>query len=158
MRRLGIPPASMDDAVQDVFLVVHRRLPEFEARSQFKTWLFGIILRVAHEHRRSARRHLERVADPESAEPDELPNNAQTPYDQVERREATAVLHQVLANMSDERRSVFVLVELEQMTVPEVADALGIKLNTAYTRLRDARELFESAVTRYAARDRRETR
>lgn len=148
----------MDDAVQDVFLVVHRRLPEFEARSQLKTWLFGIALRVSREHRRAARRNLERMADPGVVEADDLPNRTESPYERTERREAAALLHQVLATMNDERRSVFVLVELEQMTVPEVATALGIKLNTAYTRLRDARDIFEAAVTRYAARDRRETR
>ena len=163
LRRLGISSASMDDAVQDVFLVVHRRLPEFEGRSQFKTWLFGIVLRVARNHRRTARRHFEREADAGGAEPDQLSpdqpfNDAQSPYDEAERREAAALLRQVLATMNDERRNVFVLVELEQLTVPEVAAALGINLNTAYTRLRDARQIFESAVTRYVARDRRETR
>ena len=158
LRRLGVSPSSMDDAVQDVFLVVHRRLPEFEARSQLKTWLFGIVLRVAREQRRSARRHSDRLAAAALNEPDALPNDDTSPHDQTERREAAALLHEVLATMNDDRRSVFVLVELEQMTVPEVAAALSMKLNTAYTRLRDAREIFEAAVARYAARDRRETR
>src|SRR5882724_509457 len=54
LRRLGVPEATLDDAAQDVFVVVHRRLPEFEARSTVKTWLFGIVLRVVATHRRTA--------------------------------------------------------------------------------------------------------
>jgi RNA polymerase sigma-70 factor (ECF subfamily) len=158
LRRLGVATSSMDDAVQDVFLVVHRRLAEFEARSSLKTWLFGIVLRVAREHRRSALRHAGHINESSAFEPDSLPNNDRSPQELVERREAARVLHAVLATMNDDRRAMFVLVELEQMSVPEVADELGIKLNTAYTRLRHAREIFEAAVARHAARDRRETR
>jgi len=56
LRRLGIPENMVEDVLQDVFMVVHRRLPEFAGRSSLKTWLFGIVLRVVKTHRRSQKR------------------------------------------------------------------------------------------------------
>jgi RNA polymerase sigma-70 factor (ECF subfamily) len=148
LRRLGVPERSVDDAVQDVFIVVHRRLAEFEGRSTLKSWLFGIARRVAHDHRR-------RIGRKERDE--ELPEvivdpAAPTPAAEVERAEAVRALHAILAGLDDDKREVFILAELEQMTAPEIAAALAVNLNTVYSRLRAARAAFDAAVARHLAR------
>ena len=148
LRRLGIPALTIDDAVQDVFLVVHRRLGEFEGRSSVKTWLFGIALRVASVHRRSAAR---RPTEPLTEEPADA---ATAPAAEAlsEAREAARLVHQLLDCLEEDRRAVFVLSELEQMTAPEISTALGVNLNTVYSRLRLARRDFDAALARYRAR------
>ena len=147
LRRLGIPAVHIDDAVQDVFLVVHRRLGEFEGRSTVKTWLFGIALRVASVHRRAAAR---RPTEPLTEEPaDAAPAAAET---LSEAREAARLVHQLLECLDEDRRAVFVLSELEQMTAPEISAALGVNLNTVYSRLRLARRDFDAALSRHRAR------
>lgn len=141
--------ASLDDVVQEVFVIVHRRLGEFEGRSALRTWLFGITLRVARDHRRQAARK-----GPEAAvDPDTLRANAPGPAEAMEKAEAARVLHAILDEMDDERREVFVMAELEQMTMPDIAGTLGVNVNTAYARLRAARQAFEAALARHRARD-----
>lgn len=150
LRRLGVREAALDDAAQDVFVVVHRRLREFAGRSSLKTWLFGIALRVARHHRRTAAR---RDAD---ALPDSVADlHSPTPHECAAQAEAVRVLHALLDQLDDDRRAVFVMMELEQMSAPEVTEALGIPLNTVYSRLRLARRDFEAALARHHARGRR---
>jgi RNA polymerase sigma-70 factor (ECF subfamily) len=155
LRRMGVPPASLDDAVQDVFLVVHRRRADFAAHSEIKTWLFGILLRVAQTHRRSLRRRLARLlflAVPEDL--DEMPNpQLAGPLELVERKEASLRLQRLLDQLDDGKRAMMVLVDLEEMTVPEAAESLGLNLNTAYSRLRSARLAFEAAVLKQRRQD-----
>jgi RNA polymerase sigma-70 factor (ECF subfamily) len=144
-KRLGVRDASLDDVVQEVFVIVHRRLGTFEGRSSLRTWLFGIAIRVVRDHRRaSQRRHCDHVVDPDTLG---------ATSDAAEKADAVRVLHALLDELEDERREVFVMVELEQMAMPEVADALGLNLNTAYGRLRAARQDFEQALARHRARD-----
>lgn len=149
LRRLGLHESAIDDAVQDVFLVVHRRLADFEARAQVTTWLFGIVLRVAQSYRRSAMRRRARLTDAPSHEIDQVPATAfESPVELLERREASVMLHRLLDELDDDKRAMLVCVELEQMTVPEAAESLGLNLNTAYGRLRAARAAFNEAVAR----------
>jgi RNA polymerase sigma-70 factor, ECF subfamily len=148
-KRLGLRDAALDDAVQEVFVVVHRRLAEFEGRSSLRTWLFGITLRVVRDHRRSARRR-----DPgPPVDPDSLRATGSGPAESLEKAEAVRLLHALLDELDDERREVFVMAELEQMPMPEIAEALGINVNTAYARLRSGRQEFEQALARHRARD-----
>ena len=148
-KRLGIHEGSIDDAVQEVFVVVHRRLGDFEGRSSLRTWLFGITLRVVRDHRRSARRR-----DPgPPVDPDTLRAAGGDPGETAEKAEAVRLLHALLDELDDERREVFVMAELEQIAMPEISEALGINVNTAYARLRIARQEFEQALSRHRARD-----
>ena len=148
-KRLGLRDAALDDAVQEVFVVVHRRLGDFEGRSSLRTWLFGITLRVVRDHRRSVRRR-----DPgPPVDPDSLGATGGGPAESAEKAESVRLLHALLDELEDERREVFVMVELEQMPMPEIAEALGINVNTAYARLRVARQEFEQALARHRARD-----
>ncbi len=153
-RRLGVPDALVDDAVQEIFLVVHRRLAEFEGRSSLRTWLFGILARVASDHRRAIRRKSPHTRAPGAAvDLDAVPDEAEGPHDRVVREEGVRLLHALLDELDDDKRAVLVLAELEQMTVPEIAEALGANVNTVYARLRAARRDFEQAAQRERARD-----
>jgi RNA polymerase sigma-70 factor, ECF subfamily len=149
-RRLGVHEAALDDVAQDVFLVVYRRLAEFEGRSSLKTWLFGITLRVVADWRRTKRRKGGLSELP----PEETLACARSgPSDDLERSQSARLLHALLAELDDEKREVFVMIELEELTAPEVASMLAVPLNTVYSRLRVAREDFERALSRYRAKE-----
>ena len=147
LRALGVDPSRIDDAVQDVFLVVHRRLGEFEGRSSVATWLYGIARRVAAGYRR-------RGAGERHAELDErAPAPGESPREAAQRREAARLVLAILDELDDDKREVFALCELEQLTAPAVAELLGIPLNTVYSRLRGARQRFEAALARRLSRE-----
>lgn len=137
MRTFGVPQAGLEDAVQDVFVVVHRRLSEFEGRAAITTWLFAIARRVAFAHHRKVAR-----TEPLDDEPAGLADT----FAAVSRAQAAQTVTAILDGMDEDQRIVFALVELEQMSVPEVARLLDLKLNTAYSRLRLARAAFDLAV------------
>jgi RNA polymerase sigma-70 factor, ECF subfamily len=156
LRRLGVPASSVDDAAQDVFFIAHRRLGEFGGRSSLKTWLFGVVANVARRHLRSARRKSPENPDGEPIDPDTLAHETADPLERAEKAEAVRLLYALLDELDDAKRAIFVLAELEQMSMPEIAEALAINVNTAYARLRAARQSFEKAVERHRARaDRR---
>ncbi len=144
LRGLGVPNPSLDDACQDVFLVVHRRLPEFSGKASLRTWLYGIVRKVASNQRRTAHRKGKGAPLDE-----ELPSAAPSPYEGAEEAEVAAFVRAFLDALEPKRREVFLLALLEGMSIPEVATALSIPLNTAYTRLRLVRAEFEKA---FAAR------
>lgn len=146
--RLGVPRSAIEDVMQDVFIVVHRRLPEFEERTSVKAWISAIVIRVVRAHRRKAMRRD--APDARSAlDPETLADaKAETPLESIERDEAVRELHAILECMNDERREVFVLSELEELTAPEIAHALQVNVNTIYWRLRTARKEFEQIFRR----------
>ncbi|MBI2394331.1 MAG: RNA polymerase sigma factor [Deltaproteobacteria bacterium] len=151
VRRLGVDAASVEDVVQEIFLVVHRRLVDFEGRSSLKTWVFAIALRVVRDHRRTVRRkRLDARAD--GAELERLVDDRPAPCEALERVEAARMLDGLLAQLDDDRREVFVLAELEGMSVPEIAEITGVNPNTIHSRLRAARREFEAGVARIRAR------
>jgi len=150
LRHLGVPAAQLDDAAQEVFIVVHRRLPEFEGRSAPTTWLFTIARRVARDQRA-------RSAAPPAAPVDALTAPADGPHEQLARQEAALEVERFLAELDEDKRDVFILAELEQLPAPAIAEALGINVNTVYSRLRAARERFEQLLVRRRARERRES-
>jgi RNA polymerase sigma-70 factor, ECF subfamily len=139
LRTFGLSEAQVEDAVQDVFLVVHRRLPEWEGRAAMTTWLFAIARRVAAAHRRRA------SGDRTEALVDE-PAGRDDTFAAMSRAQAAATVFGILQKLDEDKRIVFALVELEQLSVPEVARMLDLNLNTAYSRLRLARHAFELAV------------
>ena len=151
VRRLGVPEEMVDDAVQETFLVVHRRLPEFEGRSSLKTWIFSIALGIARNFRRSNQRRGK--LDSLSSEA-VLIDQAGDPEALAQRTQAVKQLDRILDALDDDKRAVFVMAEIEQLTAPEIAEVLGVKLNTVYSRLRTAREAFERAVQRLRAKER----
>ncbi len=151
LRRLGVPERHLDDAVQDVFVVVHRRLTEFEGRSAVTTWLFAIVLGVGRNYRRSHRRHAAEA--PGGDDPDELIGApAERPDRRAEQAQAVRVLCTLLDELDEDKREAFVLSQLEGMTAPEISEALGVNVNTVYARIRAATKAFEQAVARFRAR------
>ena len=143
LRRFGLSECDCDDQCQEVFLVVFRRLSEFEHRSSFTTWLYGIAVRVALAHRRRA--SVKREQPTES--PPDVPTS-QRPDEQVAKLEASALLDRALDQLDDDKRVVFVLFEIEQLPMTEVARAVECPLQTAYSRLHAARDHVESYVKR----------
>lgn len=148
LRGLGVSEANIEDAVQDVFLVVHRRLASFEARSSFKTWLFGIVVRVARNHRRQSQRKGARESFEAAAD---VADSAPSPDDEAATAQAFRDLVRVLSKLDEPKRELLVLAELEQLSAPEIAETLGLNLNTVYSRLRHARSAFDAAAVRDAA-------
>jgi RNA polymerase sigma-70 factor (ECF subfamily) len=140
LRRLGVPEADVEDAAQEAFVVIHRKLPEFEGRSSLKTWIFGICMRVASDWRKRA--HIRREAPMEEAP--ERTTSGETPTRQIAMKQARTVLDQALAGLDEDKRAVFVLFELEQASMHEVAEAVGVPLQTAYARLYAARRFIET--------------
>jgi RNA polymerase sigma-70 factor, ECF subfamily len=146
-RSLGVPSIAIDDAVQDVFLTVHRRLSEFEGRSSLRTWIYAITYRTAQNHRRRVQRLR---CDPLLDEPiAERPG----PGEELEHAQAGEFVMQFLDTVSADKRDVFVLCMLEELSAPEVAEILGVKLNTVYSRLRLVRADFRAALDAVAATD-----
>ena len=149
LRRYGVPDQSLEDAVQDVFLVAQVRLDSFEGRSAIRSWLFGIARRLARDHRPSGRLEL---LGPDLL--DALPDHAgASPLATVERRELACVLYEILAELSEDKREVFVLVELEQLSVADAAIALHQNANTIASRLRAARQELAQALARRDAQE-----
>ena len=146
LRRLGVPVSGLDDAAQEVFLVAFRRASNFEGRSTLKTWLFGIAYNVA---RHSARDGIRR----EEPLPENVASAATNQEEAMSRAEAVRALYEVLDGLDADKRAVFVMAELEEMTAPEISDISGIPLNTVYSRLRAARSDFDVALRRRRARD-----
>lgn len=149
LRHLGVRTADLPDVTQEVFIVVHRRLPEFEHRAMVTSWLFRICMNAARNQGRRAHVRREQL-DPDALEGvvGELPN----PTSGLEEREDRVLFDTALASMSMEQRAVFVLFEIVGLKGPDLAETLEIPLPTAYSRLRLAREAFRRAVVREQAR------
>jgi RNA polymerase sigma-70 factor (ECF subfamily) len=149
-KRLGVPLSAVDDAVQDVFLVAHHKLHEFEGRSSLRTWLFGITRKVVREHRPN------RTSAPrEAADLDALPSQDVGPLRSAEQAQSARLLQLLLDELEEERRAAFILVDLEELSVPEAAEVLGVNLNTLYSRVRAARQDLSKSLTRLRARSER---
>jgi RNA polymerase sigma-70 factor (ECF subfamily) len=150
LRRLGVPESDLPDAAQEVFVVAHRKLPEFEGRSRLTTWLFGICTNVASDRRRLA--HVRReLATPNVAADDRSPVDTAAIVDQQRARQT---LDAIMSRMPEEQRIVFALFELDELGGDDIAELLDVPVGTVRSRLRLAREFFQEAVERLRARER----
>jgi RNA polymerase sigma-70 factor (ECF subfamily) len=150
LRKLGVREADVPDLCQDVFVVVHRKLGEFEGRAALRTWIYGICARTASDFRRRAHVRREQATD----RPPEDRQSAPQPSD-LERRRVRALLEDALDALDDDKRAVFVLYEIEELSMSEVAEALSVPLQTAYSRLYAARR---EMAARFLAHEGREVR
>ena len=137
LRSLGVPDRDVDDVTHDVFLVVERKLPEFEGRSKVRTWLYAIALRTASDYRRRARHHREQAGLADEINLDEEPTSGSYQYG---KKESMAILRDALNDLDEEKRQTFVLFEVDGIAMQEVAKITGVPLFTAYARLRAARK------------------
>jgi RNA polymerase sigma-70 factor (ECF subfamily) len=143
--RLGVAKADLPDAVQEVFLVAYRKLPEFEGRSKISTWLVGISYRVASDRRDLAHVRREVGEGPELlTQRDHRPD----PEEMAEQRERVALLDELLAELRPYQREVFVMFELEELAGKEIAAIVDAPIKTVFSRLRLAREAFAAAMAR----------
>jgi RNA polymerase sigma-70 factor (ECF subfamily) len=143
LRGMGVGEAGLEDAVQDVFVVVYKRLATFDGKNPIRTWLFAIAHRVACDHRRKGKRaHNLAPLD------ERLVDGGATPAEATERNESARILLSLLEELDDDKRATLILAELEGMTAPEIAAATGAPVNTVYTRLRRARADLNRALMR----------
>lgn len=140
LRAVGVPPSAIEDAAQDVFVVAFRQWDSYEERGSARAWLFAIGRRVAAGYRRRIAREID--------EPIALVVEAEDTEDALALREVRRMVDAFLLELSEERRLVFFLSEVEGWSAPEVAEALELNLNTVYSRLRRAREQFEAYLRR----------
>jgi len=157
VRRLGVDEFGVEDVVQEVFLTAHRRLGEFEGRSSVRTWLFAIVVHFVRHYRRTRqRKDVPMQRSGPLPEPDMIADpRQQGPLEAAEQGDAVRLLDGLLHELDDDKREVFVLAELAQLTTTEIADVLGSNVNTVYSRLRVARQDFERALARHRAREAR---
>jgi len=152
LRYFGVADSDLDDACQEVFLVVHRDLAGFDGEAKLSTWIYAICLRTAATFRRrrarAVARELERA--PQASQTDG------TPHDALERAEARRTLQAMLDELDDDKRAVFVLHEIEQLPMAEIAGIVSVPLQTGYSRLRAAREQMAAAAKRARARTKNE--
>jgi RNA polymerase sigma-70 factor (ECF subfamily) len=146
LRSLGVRETDIEDVCQETFIVVHRRLHTFEGRASLRSWIYGIALRVVSDYRNKAHRRREVLtSDP----PDTLSSPVQETL--LESKRAWHALDRLLARLSEEQREVFVLYELEEMSMREVSEIIGCPLQTAYSRLHAARKLVQDRLKRLRA-------
>jgi RNA polymerase sigma-70 factor (ECF subfamily) len=147
LRRLGVSDGNVDDAAQEVFVVAQRKLRAIEAGKE-KAFLFGTALRVASDARRARSRRREAPSNeaPATADP------GATADELVDKKRARELLDQAIGELPEETRPVFVLYELEGMTMAEIAACLEIPPGTVASRLRRAREEFSRVVARVQRR------
>ena len=147
LRRLGVPAAEIEDVWQETFIVVMRRLDSFEGRSQLRTWLSSIAVRVASDYRSRAYRRREQV----TAEVPEL-GRAPSQHESLVNQQRRELLDRLIGELKEDQREVIVLYEFAELPMREVARALGCPLQTAYSRLHAARRSLEQAARRESTR------
>ena len=150
VRGFGVAAEAVDDVVQEVFVVVHRRLPSFDpTQGAVRGWIYGIARLASSRHRRTARRK-----DPRRLAPPPPPGPTQ-PDDVLARNQAANLVQLFLDNLDERYREVFFLHDVEGLSAPEIVRLLNLKLGTVYSRLRRAREQFQKYVHRHQTRDAR---
>jgi RNA polymerase sigma-70 factor (ECF subfamily) len=138
LRHLGVPEGELDDAVQEVFLVVHRRLGELRPDSALRSWLYAICLRIARASRRRSAARDRPLGD--------VGDTALATDADARRVDAKDAARSLLAALDHDRRDVFVLYHVEQMSMREVAEIVGCPLQTAYSRLKAAQKTLQEAI------------
>ena len=143
LRRLDVREADLEDQAHEVFMRVHARLAEYDPSRPIRPWLFAFAYRVASDYRRLARHRIEVLgAVPETADPG-LPADAA-----IQAAQDRALVTAALDSVEIERRAVLMLHEIDEVPVPQIAQALGIPVGTAYSRLRLARQELAAALAR----------
>ena len=146
VRRLGVAETDVEDIAQEVFLLMHRKLDQYDPSCSLRGWMFGIASRLASDYRKSARVRRERVTYP----PPETSVAAAQEHD-LDRARARELLDLALDDLDDDKRAVFVLYELEGLEMHEVVALLGCPLQTGYSRLHAARAVVRARLERALA-------
>jgi RNA polymerase sigma-70 factor (ECF subfamily) len=147
LHRMGVRPPHVEDVYQEVFLVVHRRLRTFNGQCAITTWLYEICFRVAAGYRRKAHFRREELV-PDWSEHDAAASASSSPERQLQTARQAKQLEQILDTLPLEYRVVFVMFEIEGMSSEQIAESVGVPLNTVYSRLYRARKRFARALAR----------
>lgn len=148
LQRLGGRARDLDDLYQEVFVVVHRRLGDYDPALPIRPWLFGICVRVVAASRRRAHVRREELVD-------EMPEGdtaSPTPEDRADRSRNQRILMSILDELDLERRAVFVMYEIDELPCDQIAEMVGVPVGTVHSRLHAARKEFERAAARWQAR------
>lgn len=148
LARLGVPESSAEDAVQEVFLVLHRRRGDFREHSSVRTWIGGVVVRVARDWRRGLARQQRNLARIEAPT-----NQPHDPHERVSDVQSLALALELLESLDADQRVVFVLAELEELSTLEIAEITGAKPNTVSSRLRLARQHFNELIVAYQRKE-----
>jgi RNA polymerase sigma-70 factor, ECF subfamily len=148
-RRLGVPPGAADDVVQEVFVVVHRRLAEYDARATLNSWVYGILANTVRDYRRAFRRKQAPLVATERDEQLGPASSRASPEQRTALKQDLALLTKLLDELPEAQRELIVLADLEQMNVPEICECIGGNSNTVYSRLRVARENLKAKLARH---------
>ena len=152
--RLGVPERDLEDVAHDVFVVVHRKLADYDPSRPLRPWLFGICFRVALDRRRKASTAREQLAfDDDAARGDDIAADVDDAVTVIARKQQSALVQQALRALPLEQRAVLVLQEREGLAVADCVGVLDAPLNTLYSRLRLARAAFARAIARLAPSD-----
>ena len=150
-RYLGVEQAEQDDVVQEIFVIIHRRIHTIERPESLRSWIYSIVRRTVSRYYRTRRTKLINTGTTH-VEPETLQFESCTPQQLAEQSEQVALIQSLLDKLDAPKREVLLLTELEEMTAPEIAAAIGVPLNTVYSRLRAARQELEEALQRHHAR------
>lgn len=142
LRRLGVATSDLEDVAHEVFVVVHRRLADFDGHRPIKPWLFGISFRLASQDRRRAHRRFE------LAIPMDSPSIEPCADDLLESDDRRRMVLECLQTLDVDQRAVLILLDIDGESAADVASAMNIPLPTVYSRLRVARSKFAAAVRR----------
>ena len=151
-RRLGVSEAETDDVVQEIFIVILARLDTLERPESLRSWIYGIVRRTVSAYHRAKRAKLASTATL-NAEHDMQYPQLPSPQQLAEQSDQVRLLWSLLEKLDAPKREVFVLAELDEMTVPEIALAIEVPLNTVYSRLRAARQELDEALARHSAQN-----
>jgi RNA polymerase sigma-70 factor, ECF subfamily len=146
LRRLGASAVDADDLCQEVFLVLHRRFADIDTSRPLRPWVYGVAIRLASAHRRRGRFREAAREDLEASAP-------ALQHEELERRQVRDLLHAAITRLDDPKRAIFVLHELEELTMTEIAEALSCPVQTAYSRLHSARKEVRAFFARLEARE-----
>jgi RNA polymerase sigma-70 factor, ECF subfamily len=152
LRRLGVRSAELPDVTHDVFVAVYRKLGDYDPDRPIRPWLFGFSFRIAKDHRALARHGREVRSDPRhghgEVEAEELPDSTPDAEVSLDRKRSRDLVLLALDEMELEKRALVVMHDLDGLGVPAIAELLEIPLNTAYSRLRLARDQFRATLLR----------
>lgn len=148
LQRLGGRARDLDDLYQEVFIVVHRRLGDYDPALPLRPWLFGICVRVVAGWRRRAHVRREALVD----EMPEGDHSAPSPEERADRSRNQLILQSILDELDLERRAVFVMYEIDELPCDQIAEMMGVPVGTVHSRLHTARKEFERAAARWQAR------
>jgi RNA polymerase sigma-70 factor, ECF subfamily len=149
LQRMGVPEGDLEDALQEVFIVVHRKLHSYqESKAKLSTWLFGIGINIARRHRAKART-WQLGLDPEVTRSERPSQEAE-----LQRKQESSLLQNLLGRLRPEHSATFVMFELEGLTCNEIADLTGVPVGTVYSRLHKAREQFAELADKHTQKQR----